>query len=206
MIKGALQLVVGVLIVPWAWGAIRALNGQVVSISSVSEAWNAFIWGVVTYLAIHMVFHKPSQLYQTGRETVDAAASKVGSKIPGGAKVFGVLAHMIPLYTIILVVLYLVGKQFRDLEPYGMSMIFLIGLTISLHWFLTVDALKEQLKTVVNSGYLALVVLVTVWTCGLLVGLLQLAFPGPSLMAFLLDAARLSAQAYRAVFFQLFAV
>ena len=206
MVKGILQLLAGVLLLPWAWGAIRALTDQVASVGQVPEAWPAFVAGVVTYLAIHTVFHKPAQLYDTGRQTVDAAVSKVGDRVAGGAKAFGALSHLVPLYTILLVVLYLIARRFRDLEPYGMTLIFLIGLTISLHWFMTVDALKEQQKTLVKSGYLAVVVLITVWTCGMLVGLLQLVFAGPSLMAFLLDVARISAQVYRAVFVQLFLI
>lgn len=207
MLKGTLQLLAGVLLLPFGWGAVRALGEQLHAVTSVSETPEAFTAGVLTYLVIHTVFHKPSQLYDTGRQTVDAAVTKtVGNRIAGGAKIVGALAYLVPFYTLIVAALYLVARAFGDVSPFGLSLAYLIGLTVGLHWFMTVDALKAQHATLVNSGYLAVVVLVTIWTCGLVVGVLQAVLGGPSLWTFLVDGARIAAQAYRAVFVQLFVV
>jgi hypothetical protein len=118
-----------------------------------------FIIGMVLYAIVHYFVYKPVRLYVLAHELTHAAAAwscgfrvkkmKVtkegGSVTLNGSNAFIALApYCVPLFAVLLILIYVIASFFSDLSRYQDLFTFLLGLFISFHLISTFETLYEK--------------------------------------------------------------
>jgi len=173
MIGAIIRFIVGVLFIPVAVASTMALYHNMVLSQVLSANMRFFLWGMATYVILHIFFYKPTTAYVLGHEAVHAATAWVfGGKIKsfkvseeGGSVatdksnfVIDLAPYFVPVYAIIIVVVYFVVSM--SYRIHSGTFIFLIGLTLAFHLISTIEILKIRQPDIVKSGYLFSIVLV----------------------------------------------
>jgi hypothetical protein len=170
MFKKVLKVLLGVLIIPVCIGVSLSLYEHLSQIKIVTYYQQKyFLIGIISYLVVHAVVFKPSYLYVLSHELMHAIATlisggrirsiKVSSK--GGSvattknNIFIALSpYFLPLYTIIVVVVWLGLKFFLKTDMGYSFFLFAIGFTLAFHIVLTIDFLKIRQTDLLHAGYL----------------------------------------------------
>lgn len=217
MIALVIKFVVAILAIPIAAGATAAFYKNFLLIKELSVNMSYFIWGAVAYVALHILFYKPTFLYVLGHEAVHAGFSWLfGGKIKGfkvtseGGSVatdktnaiIELGPYFVPIYAIIVTLIYfLVASSYTINTAF---FVFLIGFTLALHLISTIEVMKIRQPDFMKSGYLFSVVMVYVLNIIVIAFIFCLLFPSFSIKKFFLDLWRSSGDMYMAVIRQLF--
>jgi hypothetical protein len=216
MLKLALKFVIGILAIPVAYAATKALYINL-TLMQASVSLPCFVWGVVSYAVLHLLFYKPAYLYVLGHEAVHAGAawlfggriksfkvSKEGGSV-GTDKtnfVIELAPYFVPIYTVIITLIYFVISKSYPVN--GAIFLFLIGFTLAFHIIATVEIMKVKQPDIVKSGFVFSVVLVYIVNIIVMAALFALAFPGFSLGSFFVDLRAQTQYIYVSVVRQLF--
>lgn len=127
--------------------AIALTQGFITQMSAVPEILSSyFIWGIFSFLIIHLFFVRMSNIYKYGKSLV-AQLFQFSPPISQWAQ------HLVSIYTIvILVVLYLMELILRNGE-YGRYFVFFAGFSLTLHFVFASQELREQDTNVVKPNY-----------------------------------------------------
>lgn len=212
-----LKFVIAVLSLPIAVGASLAFYKNFLLIKELSVNMSYFIWGAVAYVALHILFYKPTFLYVLGHEAVHAGFSWLfGGKIKGfkvsseGGSVatdktnavIELGPYFIPIYAIIVTLIYFLVASSYAIN--GAVFVFLIGFTLMLHLVSTIEVMKIRQPDFMKSGYLFSIVLVYVLNIIVIAVIFSILFPSFSLKKFFPDLLASSRDIYMAVIRQLF--
>lgn len=217
MIGLMIKFAVAILSLPVAVGVSTAFYKNFLLIKELSVNMNYFIGGMVAYVALHILFYKPTFLYVLGHEAVHAGFSwlfggrikgfKVSSE--GGSvatdktnAVIELGPYFIPIYAIIVALVYFIVASSYAIN--GAVFVFLIGFTLALHLISTIEVMKIRQPDFMKSGYLFSIVLVYVLNIVVIAAIFSLLFPSFSLKKFFLDLWSSSRDMYAAVIRQLF--
>lgn len=166
MLSLIVKLLIGVLLIPIAIGSTSAFYSNMVLVKELSANMRFFLWGIVSYVVLHIFFYKPIYVYVLGHEAIHAAAAWLfGGKIKsvkvskdGGSVatdksnfVIELSPYFVPVYTIIILAVYFVISASYKIN--SATFIFLIGFTLAFHLISTVEILKIKQPDIVKSGY-----------------------------------------------------
>ena len=211
------KFIIGVLIAPVAIGVSIAFYHNIILIKDLALSLNYFIWGIVSYVVLHLLFYKPTYFYVFGHEAVHAGVAWIfGGKIKsfkvsdkGGSvgtdktNVFIELSpYFIPIYTIIITVVYFVIAASYNIN--GSVFVFLIGFTLAFHMVSTVEVMKVRQPDIMKSGYFFSIVSVYILNIIVISLIFSLMFPSFSAKKFFVDLWAASQNIYYAVIKQLF--
>ncbi len=158
---------------PLAIGASAAFYDNMILVKELSEHMRLFLWGIASYVILHIFFYKPNYLYVLGHEAVHAATSWVlGGKIKsfkaskeGGSVttdksnvIIELSPYFIPVYSLIILCAYFIVSASYKIN--SATFIFLIGFTLAFHLISTVEILKIRQPDIMKSGYVFSIVLV----------------------------------------------
>jgi hypothetical protein len=217
MLKLLVKLVIGVLIIPVAFGISIAFYRNITLIKELAGSLNYFIWGIVSYVILHLLFYKPTYLYVLGHEAVHAGVSWLfGGKVKSfdvsgeGGKVttdksnvvVELSPYFIPIYAIIITFIYFILISSYNIN--GSIFVFLIGFALALHIISTIEILKVRQPDIVKSGYFFSIALVYVLNIVVISFIFSLVFPSFSIKKLLIETWGLSKDIYVAVVKQLF--
>lgn len=148
---------------------ISFYNG-IFKIKDVSESGLYFILGALLYSIVHLLLFRLDFLYVFGHESMHAVATflsggkasnmKVSNK-EGSVKTttpnfFVMLApYLIPIYTVIVALLYFIFSFYIDITKYTGLFIFLIGFTLMFHLTYTAESMRQKQSDLVKPGYLS---------------------------------------------------
>lgn len=212
-----LKLIGGLLSIPIMVAVSRAFYGNVVGIVELSGILKYFIWGVGAYVALHLLFFKPTIIYVFGHELVHGVTSWVmGGKITsinvskeGGSvtttktnTVVELSPYFIPIYAIILMAVYFVVASSYNIN--GATFIFLIGFALTMHVVMTIEVMKTKQPDLMKSGYLFSIVAVYVLNIVIIALLFSMLFRSFSIKKFFVDSFLFSKEIYTAIIRQLF--
>jgi hypothetical protein len=159
---------------------------------SVSTVVLPFWLGLASYFIFQVIFFRPLRTYVFGHELTHAlvgllsgarlksfkVSSSGGSVVLTKTNVWIALApYFIPIYTIVLIVLYSAGSRFWPFEPYRPYYLFAVGFTLSFHFGLTYFALAQGQSDLKQFGVFFSSILILIINCLLLTGVLKLLFP-----------------------------
>jgi len=213
----AIKLVGGLLSIPIMIAVSRAFYGNVIGIVELSGILKYFMYGVGFYVALHLLFFRPTFIYVMGHELVHAITSWVmGGKITsfkvseeGGSvsttktNTFIELSpYFIPIYAIILMAVYFVVASSYRIN--GATFIFLIGFALTLHVVMTIEVMKTKQPDLMESGYLFSIVAVYVLNIVIIALLFSFLFRSFSMKRFFVDSFVFSKDIYSAIVRQLF--
>ncbi|MCM8760804.1 MAG: hypothetical protein NC933_01515 [Candidatus Omnitrophica bacterium] len=217
MIVKTVKFVIGVLAIPVMFAVTRAFYVNIIQVSELSGILRYFVWGIVTYVILHLLFYKPTYVYVVGHEAVHAAMSWVmGGRIKsfqaseeGGSvttdktnTAIELGPYFVPIYAIIIMVVYFVISYSYSIN--GAVFIFLIGFALALHVVMTIEVMKIRQPDIVKSGYFFSIVLVYTLNIIIIAMLFRLLFKSFSAKRFFLDSWLTSRDIYTAIIKQLF--
>jgi hypothetical protein len=178
-----------------------------------------FILGAITYLLVHAVIFKPSYLYILSHEVMHAIAAllsggrvksiKVSSR--GGSVsttksniLIALSPYFFPLYTIIVVLLWLLLEYFLKTGPDYSIFLFMTGFTLAFHIVLTIDFLKIRQTDLLHAGYLFSICLIYIINLMIIGFIFSMVFKSMVFSAFLQDTYMRTKEIYTGIFSQLF--
>lgn len=217
MVMKVLKFLAGLLAIPLMYAVTKAFYSNIVIVTELSGILGYFLWGLGAYVALHLLFYKPTYVYVLGHEAVHAVTSWVmGGKISsfkvskeGGSvqttktnTVVELSPYFIPIYAIILMAVYFVISYSYNIN--GSTFVFLIGFSMALHVVMTIEVMKTRQPDMIKSGYLFSIVFVYVLNIIILALLFSLLFRTFSAKKFFIDSYGYSKDVYSAVFRQLF--
>lgn len=209
----------GILLVPIAFSVSIELYQSLGLIENLSKLQNFFLLGGCGYLIVHAVFYKPIYLYVLGHELTHAISSILcGGKVKsikvsaaGGrvlttkANVFTRLSpYLVPIYTVLLFLLYLGLSLFSDTNRYVYLFIFLVGFSLVFHIVLTIDFLKKNQPDILKSGSFFSLFLIYIVNICIIAAISGFIFSEISFPAFLKDSFMHSKSIYISSFRQIF--
>lgn len=212
-----IKFVIGVLSVPIAFAVTRAFCINIVLIKELANSLNFFVWGMASYVVLHLLFYRPTYLYVLGHEAVHAGVAWLfGGKIKsfkvsetgGGVGtdksnvVIELSPYFIPIYAIIITVVYFVVASSYNIN--GSVFVFLIGFALAFHMVSTIEVMKIRQPDIMKSGYFFSIVMVYMLNIVVISVMFSLMFPAFSLKKFFVDTWIASKYIYVAVVRQLF--
>lgn len=212
-----IKFLAGLLAIPLMIAVTNAFYVNIISVAELSGILKYFLWGVGSYIGLHLLFYKPTYVYVLGHEAVHAVTSWVmGGKISsfkvskeGGSvsttktnAVVELSPYFIPIYAIVIMAIYFVVSYSYAIS--GGTFVFLIGFTMALHVIMTIEVMKTRQPDMIKSGYLFSIVFVYVLNIIILALLFSLLFHTFSAKKFFIDSFEYSRGVYTAVVKQLF--
>jgi len=175
MIKLFIKLIIAVIAVPLAFGVSLAFYSNIILIKELAGSLKYFLWGIGSYVILHLLFYKPTYLYVLGHEAVHAGITWIfGGKIKsfkvsgeGGSVstdktnvIVELSPYFVPIYAIIISIIYFVIASSYRIN--GSIFIFLIGFALAFHMVSTIEVMKIRQPDIVKSGYFFSIVMVYV--------------------------------------------
>jgi hypothetical protein len=163
------KLIIGVLLLPVCFGAALALWQVVRASGKADTIWVATLSGAACWLVIYLLLPKPMWVYVFGHELTHVLWTWL---LGGGVKQFKASAkggHVIvtknnflialapyffPLYTVMVVLVFLAGQYLWDWQPYAVWFHLLLGASYGFHVTLTWHILKNTQSDITEQGYL----------------------------------------------------
>lgn len=213
----ALKFIAGLLALPIMYAVTKAFYDNVIVVSELTGILQFFMWGIGAYVALHLLFFKPTFIYVIGHEAVHAVTSWVmGGKIssfkvsPEGGSVattktntiVELSPYFIPIYSIIIMAIYFVVAYSYSIN--GSVFVFLIGFTLAMHVVMTIEVMKTKQPDLMESGYLFSIVVVYVLNIVIISLLFSLLFKTFSAKEFFVDSFVIAKDIYAAIARQLF--
>jgi hypothetical protein len=161
-----LKFCIGLLLIPACYGATLAFYHGILG-EIKSQHW--FLMGFGVFILIFAIFQQPIKSYVFGHELTHAfwillfrgdvtafSASSKGGKVEGtkGNVFIALSPYFFPIYTILLIAIYFLGKLFWDPQRFIAVFVFLIGFTWAFHIILTISVLIKGQPDVKKNGYL----------------------------------------------------
>lgn len=217
MIKLVIKFILGILAIPIAFAVSIAFYNNIILIKELAASLNYFLWGIASYVVLHLLFYRPTYLYVLGHEAVHAGVAWLfGGKIKsfkvseegGGVGtdksnvVIELSPYFIPIYAIIITVIYFVIASSYNIN--GQVFVFLIGFALAFHMVSTIEVMKIRQPDIVKSGYFFSIVLVYVLNIIVISFIFSLIFPSFSIKKFFIESRDIAKHAYFAVVRQLF--
>ncbi|MCK5450686.1 MAG: M50 family metallopeptidase [Candidatus Omnitrophica bacterium] len=216
MIGRIFKTFIGFLILPVAIGAWQAFYGMVSNISLLNGVLHILEKGILCYLLFHVLVIRPVYIYVLGHEFVHVIATWLcGGKVaafkvtPSGGNVvttktnffIELSPYFVPLYTILLGVVYM-GYKWTGQESVTLSAIFvfLVGLTLTFHFVMTVEALRIKQSDIGKSGPVFSYILIFISNLIVVMSVFCLIFNDLSFIAFIKNLAENSWQIYLTVY------
>ena len=217
MIKLLIKFIIGIFSVPIAIGASLAFYNNLILIKELAASLNFFIWGIVSYVVLHLLFYRPTYLYILGHEAVHAGVAWLfGGRIKsfkvsdegGGVGtdksnvVIELSPYFVPIYAIIITVIYFVIASSYNIN--GSLFVFLIGFALAFHMISTIEVMKIRQPDIVKSGYFFSIVMVYVLNIVVISVIFGLIFPSFSVKKFFVESWTSARYVYVAIVRQLF--
>lgn len=214
------KFIIGLILIPIVIGITIAFFENLTGIGGARSAGSRiFLWGVVSYVVLHLFLHKPRYLYTVGHELMHVFATWMTG---GGVKSFNVSKeggsvgttksnffinlspYFVPTYTLIISLLYFVIPFFFDIPNLKNVYLFSAGFTLSLHLIFTAEVLKVQQPDILQTGYLFSLVTIYIINLLLVAFLVCILFEGVTFENFFYSTYLKSKSIYTSIFKQLF--
>jgi len=177
-------------LIPVVVGVAKSFHAEFMDIK---HMYAAFRWGVATYLFVHLFIYVPQGLYNFGQKVFNDIFRFV--PVLGGT-----VGSMVPLYTTLsLIVLYL-GTTLLNVRGLESTLMFLAGLTLTMHVILTAQELREEDAQVIKAHYFLMVIIAFIVNILLVAWLLDINYTKFAFPHFFKEAVAQSKLIYRDVF------
>jgi len=217
----AAKFIFSILATPFIISASYSLYHEIGKIYSLDSNQWYFLLGAVVYLIIHTVLFKPNVVYIFGHELTHALAmfvsagkvkgfkvSKKGGEVKGtkSGTFISLAPYFFPTYTLIIILLWYIAKQFWDVKDFISVFLFAVGLTLTFHFVMTVEFLKTKQPDLVKSGYLFSIVLIYLINLSIAALILNFVFADFSFKSYAVNAYDFGKEMYLWIFRQMFSL
>jgi len=219
MLGKTIKTVIALLFIPVAIAATKAFMRGLEDLNFLNFNLYFFIAGFFSYPIFQIVFVKPMYIYALGHEIVHViatwlSAGKITSfhvSSAGGnvtttkTNLFIRLSpYFVPIHVIFVAFLYWVLLKVFHISGLFNEFIFLLGFTLSMHIFMTIEVMKMRQPDIIKTGYLFSVLLIYIANIAIVVLALDLILGGISIISFAKRTLFISQDIYIAIFENLF--
>ncbi len=163
-----IKWLVALALLPVCAGAVLALGQVVRACGAADMVWVPMLAGGACWMVIFLMLPKPMWIYVFGHELTHAiwtwvlggevrkmkVTSKGGHVVVSKSNFLIALApYFFPLYAVLVVLVFLLGRLIWDWRPYLIWFHLLLGAAYSFHLSLTFHILKTRQSDITSQGY-----------------------------------------------------
>ena len=201
MVK-VINFLIGILLLPVCLAATASLYTETSNIGLITIYKIYFMIGVGLYLIMHLFFFVPDKLYEAQQNMINKFLSGISG---GKLKTSGILPQLIPLYMVMISLIYWgLSFFFSDINELTGLMVLLIGLTLTFHIVLTAQTLRSKEGSVFASSYLSLITIIFIVNITIAAFVLSFLYVEVSMEDYFVQTYRTAKDVYLAVFNRLF--
>jgi len=115
---------IAVFILPILIGVTVSLSSHIADLPK--NIGNYFLWGIISYLILHLFIGEPIAIYEKGQDMVGVIFKFFSPAVD-------VLSFCLPIYTIIVLIVYLLISLFSDISSYAGIFAVLISFSMAFH-------------------------------------------------------------------------
>jgi len=186
-----LKIIGFLLILPLIIAFIIAFQTQILSLPVAKEAW--ILWGAGSYVALNLFVYNFKNIYDFGKSMIEKMIT-----------FFKPAGYVIPIYSFLLIIIYIIALIFgpgRTYEPY---FLFAISFSITMHLVLTAHDIYQADNSVLKAHYLLVFGAVLIVNLVIISLLLAWAIPEYSLIGFVKSLASHTSYLYRSIYKTIF--
>lgn len=197
--------VCALLLIPACWGAMQGFYETIVYNDDFFMVQWPFLLGVVLYGLISCFWNQPMRTYVFGHELSHAlwvwvfrgkvrgfAVSHHGGEVQTTKSNFliALAPYFFPVYTVLILLLYLLLRSFWNITPYFKIFVFLLGFSWGFHLIMTLYALYKDQEEVRETGIIFSFFLILFLNVLILGGVLVFTSPNLYLEDFIINVAQ----------------
>ncbi|MCX5700525.1 MAG: hypothetical protein NTZ63_03180 [Candidatus Omnitrophica bacterium] len=192
-----IKLILGVCFLPFVYSSSVAFLTQ---ISRIDGSLQNYFWvGSFTLLIIYLFIWEPAVIYDKGHKLLEVVFNFFEPLVK-------VAPYLLPIYSIVLFILYLILALFIKEAWLLEWTMFLFGASLSLHLIFSSKSIRSKKGDLLQSNYIFGFSFVYIITIGLFAFFLSVIFKDFSFVRFSNDAYSLSGDIFKTIFSQLFVV
>jgi len=132
--------------------------------------------------------HAFATICSGGKASKMKVSSKEGSVKTTTPNFFVMLApYMIPVYTVIIAIVYFISSFFIDITKYSGVFIFLIGFTLMFHLAYTAESIRQKQSDLIKTGYFSSISFIYIVNLVIVFLIMSLFFRDVSFVNFISD-------------------
>jgi len=192
-----IKLILGICLLPFVYSFSVSFLSQIAYIAISLQ--NYFWAGVVTLVLFYLFIWEPTIVYERGHRLVEIIFSFFQPLVKFAP-------YLLPIYTIVLFILYLFLSIFVQDKWLIEWTMFLFGLSIALHLVFAAQSIRSKKGDLLKSNYIFGFSFMYIISLGLVALFLNFIFKEFSFVNFSNNAYSIASSIFRAVFSQLFMV
>ncbi|MBU1887642.1 MAG: hypothetical protein KKB46_00400 [Candidatus Omnitrophica bacterium] len=219
MIVKIFSFILSILLIPACAAFTISFYRGVTGISGISGSGLIFILGAFSYSVLHLILFKLDFLYVLGHEVMHAIATFVSGGKVLGMKVSGkegsvktttpnlfimLAPYLVPVYVVMLALLYFVFSFFTDAARFSGYFIFFTGFTLMFHLVYTAESIREKQSDLMKAGYFFSISLIYIVNIVIVYLIISFLFPKILFFDFISASFEKSKQFYYSFWRQLF--
>jgi len=192
-----IKLVLGICLLPFVYSCTVAFLGQ---IALVDSSLQDYFWsGVIVFLLLYLFVWEPAWIYERGHKLLEFVFSFFQPFVK-------VAPYLLPIYTIVIFVIYLILAAFiKELWLINYTM-FLLGFSIILHLVFSSKAVRSKKGDILKSNYIFGFSFIYIINLGALALFFNVMFKGFSFVSFCNNTNSIASGIFQAIFLQFFVV
>ena len=175
------------LILPLIVATFIAFQNQTLSLPVKKLVW--LLWGAGTYVALNLFVYDFKNVYVFGKSWIDKWLT-----------FFKPAGYVVPVYSIVLIVVYVVASLLGKVVPLQPYLLFAIAFTLAMHLVLTAHEIYEADSSVLKAHYLITFGLVLIVNLFIISLLFTWAISEYSFMGFINSLASQTSHLYKFVY------
>ena len=190
-----LKFVIGVCLLPIVYALSLCFTQELGKLEP--RVTHSFIWGIAGFLVVYLFIWEPAILFKKGQRILEVIFRFF-------APLVKVAPFVLPIYAILIFVIYFILISFVDMREFIPAVIFAIGFSLCLHLVFSARTLRSKQGDSLKANYIFGFSWICILDSILLAGFFNLAFESFSLINFFNASYQIVKSIYTALFSQLF--
>lgn len=142
---GMTKFLMGILLLPFVYSATTIFFKE---LGLIEKPLQNYFWaGIITLLVIHLLVWEPAPIYSKGHKILEAVFNFFKPLVK-------VAPYVLPIYTIVLFVLYILLALFIKSPDLINYFVFLFGFSVSLHLVFSAKTLRSKKEDFLKGNYI----------------------------------------------------
>ena len=158
---------------------------------------HSFAWGAAGFLIVYLFIWEPVVLYKKGQRILEIIFRFF-------APLVKVAPFVLPIYTILIFLLYFILVSFTDIQKFLAAFLFGVGFSLALHLVFSAKTLRSKQGDSLKANYIFGFAWIYILDIFILASFFNCVFENFSFLSFFNGSCQLAKNAYLVVFNQLF--
>ncbi|MFH1397799.1 MAG: hypothetical protein ABIH27_04535 [Candidatus Omnitrophota bacterium] len=192
---GAIKFILGLCLLIYVYSSTKAF---LIEFETVDAVWRKYFWdGVIGFLIVYLFVFEPAKIYAKGHKMLEVVFRFF-------APLVKVAPYVIPIYAIIIAILYSLAIVMGSSVKVINSLVFLFGFSLGLHLVFSAKTLRGKKGDFLKGNYIFGFSLVFIINISIAAFCLNLIFPKYSFVNFCNNTYLMAQSIFYVVFKQLF--